>query len=161
MTSLAPPTNNRGTQLLPPASYGTGATNGTGTSDHKGFYWGLISVNLGVLGTAATVDFKVQESAALGSGYTDVTGAAITQRVKATDDGKKALIALYLPARKDFLRGVLTIGAAASLVQVDMVFIGPRQGGAVDKAQTASETLSAPIGTGLGIGAGYDAVVIA
>jgi hypothetical protein len=106
-------------QAVAPASLNT-TTNMTGidTSLHRKV---LFIVQNGVLGTSATVDFKLQASATSGGTYADIGGKAITQMVKASDDShiaKVEIMASEMPAGKPFVRGVLTTGTAASLVAV-------------------------------------------
>lgn len=77
---------------------------------------------LGVLGTAATVDAKIEQATTSGgAGVKDVTGKAIVQYVKATDDSKEAVINfrsadLDVSNNFAFVRLTLTVAAAASLV---------------------------------------------
>jgi hypothetical protein len=106
--------------VLAPSSSST-AQNG-GWVDAAKFRRYLARVSCGVLGTAATVDFKLQQATSSGgAGAKDITGAAITQLVKATDDGKVSEINLdtaSLDSANSFryVRMVLTVGTAASLV---------------------------------------------
>lgn len=79
-------------------------------------------IGTGVLGTAATVDAKIQQATdASGTGAKDVTGKAITQIVKATGDNKQVIINfrgtdLDVANSFNYVRISLTVGAAASLV---------------------------------------------
>lgn len=83
----------------------------------------LLVVQTGVLGTAATVDAKIQQATDVsGTGAKDLSpGKSITQIVKATGDNKQALLdfrAQDLDAAHGFnyVRVSLTVGAAASIV---------------------------------------------
>lgn len=83
----------------------------------------LLVVQTGVLGTAATVDAKIQQATDVsGTGAKDLSpGKSITQIVKATGDNKQALLdfrAQDLDAANGFnyVRVSLTVGAAASIV---------------------------------------------
>ncbi len=82
----------------------------------------LATVITGVLGTSATVDFKLQQAKTSSGGTAkDIPGAAITQIVKATGDNKIAQINLDT-ASLDSANGygyvamICTVGTAASLV---------------------------------------------
>lgn len=80
------------------------------------------TIQTGVLGTAATVDAKLQQAtSAAGAGAKDITGKAITQIVKATGDNKQAIINLRaeeLDVNNGFayFNLTITVAAAASLV---------------------------------------------
>lgn len=139
-----PKTHCRWVKAFPKASTGTGANNGTGFTK-TGFDYALFALDLGTLGTAATVDVKIQESDTLGSGYTDVTGAAFAQAVKATDDDKLWVAQMKLSARKKFLRVVVTVGAAASVVGVHCVLMEADRSEGVSIAQAGSEATAAPV----------------
>jgi len=110
-------------RALAPASLGTGANNGD-TLDRKGYDEVLFDIQAGVLGTAATVDAKVQHgNASDASDMADVTGASITQLVKASHDNKKALLRLRGEGLKRYIRIVVTVGAAASIVGVNAILL--------------------------------------
>jgi len=83
----------------------------------------LLVVQTGVLGTAATIDAKIQQATdSSGTGAKDLSpGKSITQIVKATGDNKQALLdfrAQDLDAANAFnhVRISLTVGAATSIV---------------------------------------------
>lgn len=104
-----------------PISQGAGSVS-TGWVD-AGVYDTLHAVvAAGVLGTAATLDAKLEQATtAGGAGVKDVTGKTVTQLVKATDDNKVATInvrseELDVNGGYRFVRLTLTVGAAASLV---------------------------------------------
>lgn len=145
MSAKSPAEQNRFVKAISKASYGAGATNGTGFS-WWGFRHALAILDLGTLGASATVDVKFQESDALGSGYVDIAGAAFTQKVKATDDDKvvTAEISLMGP-RKKYLRAVATVGTAASVVGVHVLLSNPDRTERVYQAQTASEAIAGPL----------------
>lgn len=138
-----PKTQCRPVRVFAKASTGTGANNGTGFKK-TGFDYLLLTLDLGTLGTAATVDVKMQECATLGGTYVDVAGAAFTQRVKASDDNAMAPAQMKLSGRKAFLRAVVTVGAAASVVGVNGVLMGPDRTEQVSIAQGASEAVACP-----------------
>jgi hypothetical protein len=92
----------------------------------------------GVLGTAATVDAKIEQaSAADGTGAKDVTGKTITQLVKASHDNKQVEISL-VPSELDLANAFYwfrvsgTVGAAASILGGLVQGITPKYGPASD-----------------------------
>jgi len=93
----------------------------------------------GTLGTAATVDFKLQQATdASGTGAKDITGASITQLTQAgTDSYKQAIINLN-PEKLDVANGftfvamVLTVATATSDTCVMMFGLNPAYGPASD-----------------------------
>lgn len=93
----------------------------------------LLVVQTGVLGTAATVDAKIQQATDVsGTGAKDLSpGKSITQIVKATGDNKQALLdfrAQDLDAANNFnyVRVSLTVAAAASIVGAVLYGGNPR-----------------------------------
>lgn len=101
---------------IDPDAYATG-TQGTDSIDMLYRDRVAFIVMAGTLGTNATIDFKVQESAD-GSTWSDLSGKAITQLTDAgTDDDKQAIVEVAadeMSSGKRYLRGVLTVGTAAS-----------------------------------------------
>lgn len=92
----------------------------------------LALIATGVLGAAATVDAKFQQATdAVGTNAKDVSGAAITQIVKATGDNVQAEINLD-PQQLDVSNGFayvqlsVTVGAAASLTAALLLGFTPR-----------------------------------
>ena len=74
-------------------------------------------VQTGILGTSATVDFKLTDSDATGGSYTDISGKAITQLVKASNDDDQAIINLRfdeLNTDARFVKAAVTVGTATS-----------------------------------------------
>lgn len=142
-----PKTHCRAVKALPKASYGTGANKGLGFTK-TGFDYALVMLDLGTLGTAATVDVVIQESDVLADGGTwaaiPTTPATFSQKVKATDDDKFYVAQIKLSARKKFLRAVATVGAAASVVGVYVVLMEADRSEGVNIAQAASEAIAAP-----------------
>lgn len=123
--------------VINPASYAVGATN-SGYVDASKFHRYLAVVQTGVLGLAATVDAKLTQSKdGLGTGEKDVTGKAITQIVKATGDNVQAEINVR-PEELDttngfsYIRLVVTVGAAASIVGAAVLGVNGRFGPASD-----------------------------
>lgn len=92
----------------------------------------LAIIATGVLGTAATVDAKLQQATdASGTGAKDITGKAITQIVKATGDNKQVLLNakasdLDTEGSFAFVQLSITVGAAASLVGAQLLGASPR-----------------------------------
>lgn len=106
---------------IAPISQGAGTV--TGAWIQAGLYHQLLAeIDAGVLGAAATLDFKIEQAQdGAGTGVKAIAGASITQMVKATDDGKVAFINLdvnKLDAANgfDFVRISATVGTAASLI---------------------------------------------
>ena len=101
---------------IDPDAYSTG-TQGSDSIDMLYHERVMFIVMVGDLGTNGTVDFKVQESAD-GSTWYDLSGKSITQLTDAgTDDDKQAIVEVAtseMTAGRRYLRGVLTIGTAAS-----------------------------------------------
>lgn len=108
---------------IDPASQSTGAVS-TDVINLATYSRMMFLIETGVLGTGATVDFKLQGSADGSTGWTDITGAAITQIVKASGDNAQAILEVSATYIKDqdstfaYVKGVLTIGTAASIVGV-------------------------------------------
>lgn len=107
--------------FVSPVSQGAGAVS-TGWVSAAYFQRFLAVITTGVLGTAATVDAKLQQATdSSGTGAKDITGKAITQIVKASGDNKQALINLNadeldVNGAFNYIRLTITVGAAASLV---------------------------------------------
>ena len=116
---------------IDPASQAAGvvSTGWVSVANHLGF---LAVVQTGVLGTAATVDAKLQQALDnAGTGAKDITGKSITQIVKATGDNKQALVNLK-PEELDtvngfgFVRVTVTVAVAASLAAAQLLGVNPR-----------------------------------
>ncbi len=84
--------------------------------DCSGWNHATFILNLGA--TDTTVDAKLQESDVSGSGFGDITGAAITQ-LSGTDDDKAVAIEVDLTGpRKKYLKPVITVGNGSTGAQV-------------------------------------------
>lgn len=95
-------------------------------------------VMAGTLGTSATIDAKlVQATDSSGTGSKDISGKAITQLVKATDDNKQAIINVR-SEDLDMANGfshvavTVTVGAASSDGGAVLLGLNPRYGPASD-----------------------------
>lgn len=116
---------------IAPVSQGAGSVS-SGWISARDFLTFMAVIETGVLGTSATVDAKIQQATdSSGTSAKDVTGKAITQIVKATGDGKQAIINF----RGDDLDGnngfgyfqlTITVGTAASLVAAQIYGSNPR-----------------------------------
>ena len=107
----------------------------SGWIDASAFYNFMAIVQVGALGTSATVDAKIEQATSnAGAGAKDVTGRAITQFTKAgTDDDKQAIINV---AQTDldfangfkFFRLTITPAVATSLIAGQVLGFDPRNG---------------------------------
>lgn len=124
--------------IVNPDAHGAGAVS-SAWFPIKDFASLLAVISAGVLGAAATLDGKFEQAQdASGTGVKDITGKAITQLVKATDDNKQAEINLR-PAELDINNGfthgrlTLTIGGATSDASGHVFGLVPRYGPASDR----------------------------
>ncbi len=97
----------------------------------------LAIVMAGTLGASATLDAKLTQATTSGGTYKDITGKAITQLVKATDDDKQALIncrAEELDIDNDYrwVKLSMTVGTATSDAGALVLGFGERYGPASD-----------------------------
>lgn len=101
---------------IDPGAY-TEAAYSTDTVDMRYHRRALFIVMAGTLGSSATLDFKVQESAD-DSNWSDLTGKSITQLTQAgTDSDKQAIVevaAEEITSTKRYIKGVMTVGTATS-----------------------------------------------
>lgn len=106
--------------IISPQSTNTSVTSGWVSMADLAGLQAIIAT--GVLGASATVDAKLQQATdGSGTGAKDITGKAITQLVKATDDNKQAVINCRvdeMDINNNFthVRLSITVGTAASLV---------------------------------------------
>jgi hypothetical protein len=103
----------------------------------------LAIIATGVLGASATVDAKFQQATdGTGTGAKDVSGAALTQIVKASGDNVQAEINLD-PQQLDVANGFayvqlsVTVGTAASLTAALLLGFTPRFAPASDANATS------------------------
>jgi hypothetical protein len=119
---------------LDPQSLAAGTDTSITNIDMSKFRRLMFIVEVGSVGAAGTVDFKLQESKTSGGTYQDISGTAITQ---ITATGKIATVEIraeQLDAGYQFVRHSLTIGGNAVLVGV--VALG---GEAVEKPGKAQD----------------------
>lgn len=116
---------------ISPVSQAAGTVN-SGWIDATTFHNYLATLMTGVLGASATVDAKLQQATdSGGTGAKDVTGKAITQLVKASNDTNEVQINLkqedldFANAFKWFRLSV-TVGTATSLVGALIQGFDPR-----------------------------------
>jgi hypothetical protein len=102
----------------------------------------------GVLGASATLDAKIQQATDnAGTGAKDVTGLAITQMVKATDDNKQAVLgfatdSLDIANGFAWFRVSMTIGTAASAAAAIILGMDQRIGSVANTdASTVKEII--------------------
>ena len=88
-----------------PAVPSAGTANGTGW-DASQFESVEAMIAVGAIPVTATVNMHVEESDVLGSGYADISGAAITE-LGADDDNTQATIRISMKGRKKYLRMVV------------------------------------------------------
>lgn len=106
---------------IDPGSQAPGSVT-TGWLSAANFERFIATVQTGVLGAGATLDGLLQQATdSAGTGAKAITGKALAQIVKASGDGKQALINLRqdemdLANNFTFFRLSLTVGTAASLV---------------------------------------------
>lgn len=89
--------------VLDPASYGAAAEAFTDAIDCKGFHELLLIVACGAFTATGDVSFQAEESDASGSGFADITDAAIAEKAVA-DDQKSYVLRIDLRKRKRYIR---------------------------------------------------------
>lgn len=120
-----------------PVSQAAGAVS-SGWIDATKFHNYMALLSTGVLGASATVDAKLEQATSSGgAGAKDVTGKAITQLVKASNDNNQATIDLKQEDLDfnngfQFFRLTITVATAASLVTASVLGVDPRYGFATD-----------------------------
>lgn len=118
---------------IAPVSQAAGAVS-TGWIDAGSVLWLAALIQAGVLGASATVDAIFQQATDnSGTGAKAVTGAVITQMVKATDDNRESILelrndALDLANGFRFVRLTVTVGTATSLVSAVVLGLSGRIG---------------------------------
>lgn len=123
--------------VINPASLGIGAVS-TAWIAMKNYESLLALIKTGILGAAATLDAKFEQATdSGGSGVKDVTGKAIAQLVKATNDDDQAEINLRADELDvnggfDHVRLTVTVAAAASFADATVWAFDPHYGPASD-----------------------------
>jgi len=128
------PTDRAATMaVVSPIQQGAGASTASWV-DAANFRRMLATLVTGVLGSSATVDFKLQQATSSGgAGAKDITGAAIPQIVKASGDNKVAQINLNTDSL-DVANGfryvsmIVTVGVASSYVAATLQGVDPFNG---------------------------------
>lgn len=133
---------------IDPQSLATG-DHSTGWVSVRNIQQLMAMVMAGTLGTAATLDAKLEQARDdQGDGAKDIDGASITQLVKASDDDKQAIITAWaedldLNGGFDHVRLTLTVGEAASQASALLLGYGERYGPARDlNADSVAEVVS-------------------
>ena len=93
--------------------------------DVTGYYEALLIVNIGTLGSSATLDCKVQAASTTGGSLTDISGAAITQQTQGGTDASDSIVVgrVLCNGTDPFWKVVTTVGTATSDCGVTMVLI--------------------------------------
>lgn len=106
------------TTMIAPVS--SSSTVKSGGVDMTRYRRAMFIVGVGAFGASATVDAKLQESVDTTDGnFTDVAGGAITQLLAAGGNNRMAVLEIdaeKVTAGKKYVRVVVTVGTAASLV---------------------------------------------
>lgn len=140
----SPATFIRPVNAIPADAQAASTVNGTGFS-RLGFDQADFVLSLGTLGTSATVDVKIQECDTLGGTYADVAGAAFTQKTQAGTDMSGLIYhgSVDLRGRKQFLRAVCVVAAAASEVALVGLLYNAQRDDYVTQTQAGSEAKAA------------------
>ena len=99
---------------IEPDAYTAAAYTGAGI-DCKNFEYITFVVNIGTMGSSATIDFEVQDSAD-NSTYADIdSNSSITQQTQAGTDASDSIVTLVMKTSnfRRYARGKLTVGTAA------------------------------------------------
>lgn len=111
-----------------PVTTATSTHTGTGqdTQKYDGYAQFILTSAAGT-GTSPTLDVKLQESDALGSGYTDIAGATFTQVTDAADASE--MIQVDMAARKKYIRAVGTIAGTTPSFDFAVLAVSTRKAG--------------------------------
>jgi hypothetical protein len=118
--------------VLAPVSSATGQVSGWASAANFRRFMAIASV--GVFGSSATVDFKLQQAKTSGGGSAkDIPGAAITQLLAAGGNGRQVIINLDTDSLDTangfgYVGMTLTVGTAASLVGAELYGFDPLNG---------------------------------
>jgi hypothetical protein len=116
---------NKNLQELIPADQLTATETGTGVDlqgdRNPGGREMAAFLSIGVVsGTTPTCDVKLQESDALGSGYTDISGATFTQATAATRE------TIYFQTLKRYVRAIATIAGTNPSFDTAVVLVSDK-----------------------------------
>ena len=131
--NLAPSQNITVAGKIAPVSQAAGSVS-TGWIDAAEFSYICAIVQSGVMGASATIDAILQQATdSGGTGAKAITGAALTQLVKATDDNREAILeiredALDLANNFRFVRLTVTVATAACLISALVLATHQRRG---------------------------------
>jgi hypothetical protein len=116
--------------------------------DMRTFFSLLAIIATGALGAGATIDASFEQATSnTGAGVKAVPGSAITQIVKATGDGKQALININAADLDKnggfkFVRLTITVGGAASMLAAIVLGLDPRYSAAgANQSSTVAQTV--------------------
>lgn len=117
------------TQLLPPASRNAGAATGTTYADMAGFEGGVVLIDVGALGSSATLDVQVKQATdSSGTSSKALTGAALTQLTQASNDGSNKLYAIEFRSTQldlnngfRFVQVTVTVATAACVYSAILI----------------------------------------
>ena len=93
--------------------------------DVRGYYQALLIVNIGTLGSSATLDCKIQAASTSGGSFSDITGAEITQQTQAGTDASDSIVVgrILCNGTDPFWQVITTVGTAASDCGVTMILM--------------------------------------
>lgn len=100
-------------------NYAAGTVNGSSV-DTKDYDSLLVILNLGDMEASGTVDLKLQDSSD-DSTFADITDAAFSQKVDATDDNKVFIGRIKCKNYDRYVRPVVTVATAASDLAVQFI----------------------------------------
>ena len=111
-------------QVVDPDANAAGALT-SAEIDVRGYYQALLIVNIGTLGSSATLDCKVQASATSGGSLADITGAAITQQTQGGTDASDSVVVgrILCNGTDPFWKVITTVGTATSDCGVTMILM--------------------------------------
>lgn len=121
-----------------------------------GFRWMDVALLVGVMTATGTIDCKLQESQTLGGTYADITSAAFSQKLAASDGSKVYTGQIDLQKRLPFIRVVCANATAASVVAVVCTMSQGDRTERVQGAQLGSSPAASPLaGDGVATGAEF------
>ena len=99
---------------------------GTDTSaeiDVRGYYEALLIVNVGDMGSSATLDCKIQAASTSAGALSDITGAAITQQAQGVGDNTVVVGRVLCNGTDPFWKVITTVATAATECGVSVLLI--------------------------------------